>query len=117
MDVTLKSAADQAQAVRNGNISARELLAATLDRYRRFNDDLNAVVFTRIDEAEARANAADEATARGESWGPLHGVPMTIKEPWDWVGFAVVFGNGRAGRLASYPELRSGRAASRRRGG
>ncbi len=86
MDVTLKSAADQAHAVGRGEISARELLRATLDRHRRFNDDLNAVIFTNIDEAEARADAADEATARGESWGPLHGVPMTIKEPWDWVG-------------------------------
>ena len=57
-----------------------------LDRYHRFNGDLNAVVVTRIEEAEARAAAADEATARGEPWGPLHGVPMTIKEPWDWVG-------------------------------
>ncbi len=85
-DLTLRSAADQAAAVRNGEISARELLAAVLDRYHRFNPAVNAVVVTRLEEAEARAQAADEATARGESWGPLHGVPITIKEPWDWVG-------------------------------
>ena len=86
MDITLRSAADQAAAVHGGQISARELLSAVLDRYHRFNSAVNAVVVTRIEEAEARALAADEATARGESWGPLHGVPMTIKEPWDWVG-------------------------------
>ncbi len=85
-DITLRSAADQAAAIHGGEISARELLAAVLDRYERFNPALNAVVVTRIEQAEARALAADEATARGESWGPLHGVPITIKEPWDWVG-------------------------------
>ncbi|MDH3298964.1 MAG: amidase [Acidimicrobiia bacterium] len=86
LDITLRSAGDQAAAVRNGEISARELLAAVIGRYHRFNPAINAVVVTRIEEAEARAQAADEATARGESWGPLHGVPITIKEPWDWVG-------------------------------
>ncbi len=86
MDITLRSAADQAAAVRGGDISARELLAAVLDRYQRFNPAVNAVVVARIEEAMERAGAADAATARGEHWGPLHGVPITIKEAWDWVG-------------------------------
>ncbi len=85
-DITLKSAVDQAAAVRAGDISARELLDATLARYERFNPTLNAVVFTNIDQARDRAGEADTATAHGESWGPLHGVPMTIKEAWDWIG-------------------------------
>ena len=86
MDITLRSASDQAQAVANKEISAVELLEATLARYERFNPDVNAVVFTQIDQARARATAADEATANDISWGPLHGVAMTIKEAWDWVG-------------------------------
>ncbi|MCP5025210.1 MAG: amidase [Actinomycetia bacterium] len=86
MDITLRSAGDQAAAVAAGEISATELLDATLDRYERLNPAINAVVFTQLDVARARAADADIATAGGQSWGPLHGVPMTIKEAWDWVG-------------------------------
>ncbi len=86
LDITLRSAVDQAAAVRTGEISAVELLDATLARYERFNPTLNAVITTQLDVARERAVAADDATAKGESWGPLHGVPMTIKEAWDWVG-------------------------------
>ncbi len=85
-DITLDSASSQASAVARGDISAAELLQAVLARFERFNDDVNAVVFTRLEEAAIRANEADAATARGETWGPLHGVPMTVKEPWDWMG-------------------------------
>lgn len=86
MDLTLASAGDQAAAVGAGDVSARELLDAVLDRYERFNPVINAVVVERIDQARARAAAADTATARGESWGPLHGVPITIKEAFLWEG-------------------------------
>ncbi len=96
MHITLQSAGDQASAVRSGEISACELLEATLDRYERFNPTNNAVVATQLDVARERAVAADDATARDVSWGPLHGVPMTIKEAWDWVGTASTSG---------YPEL------------
>jgi len=85
MDITLASAQDQADAIRCGAVSATELLDATIDRYNRFNPVLNAVVVERIDAARARAAEADAATAAGESWGPLHGVPMTIKEAWGWL--------------------------------
>ena len=86
VDITLQSAIDQAAAVASKQISARELLAATLARYEAFNPTINAVVYTQIAEAQQRADQADQATARGDSWGPLHGLPMTIKEAWDWVG-------------------------------
>ena len=86
MDITLWSARDQGVAIAAGDISARELLDAVFDRYERFNPTINAVVVTRFDEAQERARLADEMTAAGRSWGPLHGVPITIKEAWDWVG-------------------------------
>ena len=86
MDLTLRSAADQAAAIAAGDISARELLAAVVERYERHNPALNAVIFTRLEQAEQRAAVADEMTANGLSAGPLHGVPMTVKEAWDWVG-------------------------------
>nr|XP_061840637.1 indoleacetamide hydrolase-like [Nerophis lumbriciformis] len=86
MNICLQSAQAQAAAVASGEISAVELLEATVDRYERLNPAINAVVVTQLDVARERASAADAATAAGESWGPLHGVPMTIKEAWDWVG-------------------------------
>ncbi|MEE9417047.1 MAG: amidase [Acidimicrobiales bacterium] len=86
MHITLRSAAEQAAAIATREISASELLDATLERYERFNPTLNAVIFTQLDQASERAKQADAATARGESWGALHGVAMTIKEAWDWIG-------------------------------
>lgn len=85
MDITLASATEQAAAIRSGDISATELLDGVLERYERFNPTLNAVIFTQLEAARDRAAAADEATASGKSWGPLHGVAMTIKEAWDWI--------------------------------
>ena len=92
MDIALNSAREQARLVREGEISARELLDAVLTRYERHNPAINAVVVARIDEARETAAAADEATTRGESWGPLHGLPMTIKEVFDWVGTPSTWG-------------------------
>jgi amidase len=68
-----------ARAVAERRLSAREYLAAQLDRVERLNPSLNAVVT--IDErAEARAAAADEAVMRKEPLGPFHGVAMTVKD-------------------------------------
>lgn len=86
MEITLQSAAAQASAIAAGDISAVELLALIIERYERLNPAINAVVLTQLDVAHDRAKAADQTTAAGESWGPLHGVPMTIKEAWDWLG-------------------------------
>jgi len=84
--ICLNSAGEQAAAIAAGTISSTELLAETIERYERLNPSINAVVVTQLDMATERAAAADAATSRGESWGPLHGVPMTIKEAWDWIG-------------------------------
>lgn len=93
MDVTMESAHDQARLIRDGHISAREMLDAVLARYEQCNPAINAVVVTQIDLARTRARMADEAMAQGSSWGPLHGVPMTIKESFDWVGTPSTWGH------------------------
>lgn len=60
--------------------SSSELLEYYIARYQRYNAAINAIVHRDLDSARQRARAADSARIRGESWGPLHGLPMTIKE-------------------------------------
>ncbi len=63
------------------------------------NDDINAVVASDIDRARNRARRADAATARHESCGPLHGLPMTIKDAFETEGLVTACG---APELAGY---------------
>ncbi|MGZ3456898.1 MAG: amidase, partial [Archangium sp.] len=72
--------------VRAREVSAHELLEAHLKQVARHNARLNALVTLDEERARARARQADEALARGESWGPLHGVPMTIKDSFATAG-------------------------------
>jgi len=90
--VELQSARAQAAAIAAKEISAAELLDRVLARYEKHNPEINAVIVTRIDVARDRAAAADAATAAGESWGPLHGVPITVKEAFDWEGTPTTWG-------------------------
>lgn len=60
--------------------SSAELLDAYLQRVERLDTDVNAVVTINADRARAEATAADNARARGEVLGPLHGLPCTIKD-------------------------------------
>ena len=89
----LKSVTELAKMIKSGEVSASMLLQKSLSRYEAFNESVNAVVVTRIDEAIKRAAEADAAAARGEYWGPLHGIPMTIKEAYDWADTASTWGN------------------------
>lgn len=81
-----------------GEVSSRELVDACLARIETVNRRLNAVVALRADEARLEADAADRARAKGESKGPLHGLPMTIKDSYDTRGLPSTWGTpGRAG--------------------
>ncbi|HEU4366840.1 MAG TPA: amidase [Methylomirabilota bacterium] len=86
------SAVDAARAIRLGDISSVELTTLMLERIRRFNPRLNAIVTLTADAALERAKAADEARARGESWGPFHGVPCTIKDTFEVAGVRTTAG-------------------------
>ena len=92
-DPNLMSAVELASLIRQGRVSAAEALDGAISRYERFNPAVNAVILTRLDEARERAAAADAALAAGECWGPLHGVPMTVKEAFDWAGTPSTWGN------------------------
>jgi amidase len=79
-DFAHKSATALVEDIKAGRISSFELLELYLQRIERLNPDLNAVVHINEEEAGNRAKKADDALARGESWGPLHGLPMTVKD-------------------------------------
>jgi amidase len=79
-------------ALRRREIGAEELLDEFLARLRRFNPRLNAIVETDLDGARVQARAADAALAKGIVWGPLHGLPMTVKESFDIAGFRTTCG-------------------------
>jgi amidase len=81
-----------AQGIRARRISSRDAVASCIERMRAVNPQLNAVVCDLSDAALKAADAADAAVARGETLGPLHGVPVTIKENVDQVGCATVNG-------------------------
>ena len=87
----------------------------TLDRIEEVNDRLNAVVRLCAERALDEAREADAALARGESKGPLHGVPMTLKDSLDTEG--VVTTGGTLGRRTFVPERDSTVAARLRAAG
>ena len=88
-----KSAADIARLIRERAVSSVEVLEHFLARVDRFNPALNAIVWQQRDRARQRAKAADAALAIGEVWGPLHGVPMTIKESYNVAGSPTTWGD------------------------
>jgi amidase len=89
---TYLSATEWMQALRTGQVSAREALEMHVDRVNALNPRLNAVVAMDLDGARRRADEADRARQRGEDWGPLHGLPMTIKDTWAVPGMTCTAG-------------------------
>ncbi len=81
-DICSISATRLAHLIRDRAISSAEAVDAHLRRIDAVNPRLNAVVQLGADAARARARAADDALARGDALGPLHGVPFTVK---DWI--------------------------------
>ncbi|MBE1574669.1 amidase [Amycolatopsis roodepoortensis] len=86
-------ATTQARMLASGELSARELLDATLDRVAELNPTLNAVVSIDEESARAAAAAADEAHAAGRSLGPLHGLPLAVKDLHATAGMRTTFGS------------------------
>jgi amidase len=89
----LRPAADVARLLRDRRLSSRELTEALLARIEAVNPRLNAVVQLRAEEALAEAAAADATAARGGELGPLHGLPITVKDCFDVAGLPTTWGN------------------------
>src|SRR5579885_917727 len=81
-----------ARALRAGEVSASELLELHLARMARYHPALNAIVTPNTGHARQQAAEADDAQARGEPLGPLHGLPLTIKDTIDVAGLPTTAG-------------------------
>lgn len=92
VDLTSLSAIELAGLIARGEVSAADAVEAQIARIEHINPKLNAVVVKRYEAARAEAKDADARRARGEQLGPLHGVPVTIKESLDVAGTPATFG-------------------------
>ncbi len=86
------SATEAAHAIRTRRVSSVELTGHMLQRIEALNPRLNALVTLLAGAAMDRARQADEALARGEWWGPFHGVPCTIKDTFETAGVRTTAG-------------------------
>ena len=86
------SATDLAASIRAGGVSACEALEHLVSRIETLDGPVNSVVRWDLDRARAAARSADAAVARGDELGPLHGVPMTIKDSFQTVGCVTTSG-------------------------
>jgi amidase len=101
-ELSFASAREIALRIRRREISAREMLAHCIARIEAHDGAINALPVRDVERAAARALAADEALARGADWGPLHGVPMTVKESFDVEGLPTTWGfEHRRGHVAA----------------
>jgi len=87
-----ESARQLARLIQSRDVSCAEVVESHLARIAEVNPALNAMVKVLADPARAAARAADEAVARGEPLGPLHGVPFTAKENVDVAGLPTTWG-------------------------
>ncbi len=92
IEPTRLGAAELARAIAAGQFTAQEVVEAHIARIEQVNGRLNALVIPLFEQARRAAKQADAAQRRGETLGPLHGVPITIKESFHVAGTASTMG-------------------------
>jgi amidase len=85
-------AKELARLLRRRKLGALELLDHYWQRYESLNPKLNAIIVTDIDRARRAARKADRRVKRDHAGLPVEGVPMTIKESFDWQGTPSTWG-------------------------
>ena len=98
MNIVFTPAHQLAQMIRLGEISAVEVLEAYLEQIAKHNSRVKAIATLDEERARKRAIEADEALAKGENWGVLHGVPITVKDSLE---------TARLLTTSSYPPLKN----------
>jgi amidase len=91
-DLWRMSVTELVEAIRQKQVSSREVIQAHLERIEAINPTVNAVTVQLAESALAAAALADQQLATGHAVGPLHGVPMTVKENIDLAGSATTHG-------------------------
>ena len=92
-ELCFKTAVELAGLIRDGELSARELLEVHLDQIERINPQVNAIVTLTDELAMSQASAADESQARGEPLAPLHGLPVAHKDLVATAGIRTTWGS------------------------
>ena len=92
-DFAFQSAVNLVKAIQDRIISSSDLLEIYIERYERHNPSINAIVEVDFETARIKARHADEALSNNENWGPLHGLPMTIKDYINVIGFHTTYGS------------------------
>ncbi len=91
-DLAFASATDLLAALDAGRTSSAELMEMYIERHQRHNPGINAIVATDFESARLRARHLDAARAQGLRSGPLHGLPMTIKDSIEVAGMPCISG-------------------------
>lgn len=94
-DLIYQTATELLSRMQSEKLGSRTVLERLITRMEQVNPRINAVVATQLDVARRRADEADEARARGENWGPLHGIPLTIKDTFEVRGLRSTAGAKR----------------------
>jgi amidase len=92
-DPNFGTAIDAARAIRTGAISSQELVRHAFERIKKFNPKVNAFITLLKDQALKRAKEADQARARKKPMGPLHGVPISVKDNYATAGIRTTAGS------------------------
>ena len=92
-DICSLTAVEMAAQIRTRKLTATEVMTAHLRQIERVNPKVNAIVTLVADQALANAKKADDAQARGAALGPLHGLPIAIKDLVATAGIRTTYGS------------------------
>src|SRR5580693_1690801 len=118
MDLYATPAVELARLIRSRELSSAELLTAVLARIDQVNPAINAIVTLAAEQAFAVAAELDAQAARGSFAGPLHGLPIAVKDLAETAGIRTTFGSPVfASYVPSFDAPHRGAAQAGRRGG